>query len=208
MQFATISALKDSRILACVMIFEGLMTSKNENGVINVAPMGPIVRGDFESLLLRPFEGSTTFQNLLTTRRGVFHVVDQVDLIAEAAVRKLQQLPATLPAEVVDGVVLEDCCRWFELEVTTVDTSQPRSEMEARVVHRGKRRSFQGFNRARHAVIEAAILATRLHLIPRAEIEAQYDLLQSAVEKTGGERESAAFEMLRAFVRESEGTPS
>ena len=187
------------------MIFEGLMTTTNQLGAINVAPMGPIVRGDFDSMLLRPFEGSTTFENLLATRRGVFHVVDQVDVIAEAAIRRLQKTPATVPAELIDGSVLEDCCRWFELEVTRVDTSEPRSEMEARVVHRGERRPFQGFNRARHAVIEAAILATRLHLIPKEDVEGQYRVFESAVEKTGGERERAAFGMLNDFVKQHQG---
>ena len=190
------------------MIFEGLMTTMSQTGAVNVAPMGPIVRGDFDSLLLRPFEGSTTFDNLSASRHGVFHVVDQVDVIAEAAIRRLRQTPATVPAQMIEGAVLEDCCRWFELEVTRVDTSQPRSEMEARVLHRGERRPFQGFNRARHAVIEAAILATRLHLIPREDVEAQYRVLASAVEKTGGQRERDAFGMLNEFVMQHQGAAS
>ena len=37
------------------MIVEGIVTSQNADGLMNVAPMGPIVHGDFESLTLRPF---------------------------------------------------------------------------------------------------------------------------------------------------------
>ena len=109
------------------MIVEGLLTSTNADGKINVAPMGPIVRGDFESLLLRPFRGSTTFSNLLETKTAVFHVVDRVDVIARAAVSRLEELPATVAATVVSGVVLADCCRRCEVEITDIDIPNERS---------------------------------------------------------------------------------
>ena len=184
------------------MIIEGLLTSTDAQGILNVAPMGPIVHGDFQRLTLRPFSGSTTFENLRTTQAGVFHVVDQVSIIAEAAIRRLSKLPPTQPADQVAGHVLIDCCRWFEFRITKIDTSHQRSEMEADVVHQGTRRAFNGFNRARHAVIEAAILATRLHLLPEAEVDAALKFLEPAVQKTGGPEELHAFDMLQQHVRQ------
>ena len=109
------------------------------------------------------------------------------------------QVPA-FPAEVVRGVVLEAACSWRELEVLSIDDTPPRSRMEARVVHRGFRREFIGFNRARHAVLEAAILATRTHLIPKAEIAADFARLQVIVDKTAGPREREAMAMLAEYV--------
>ena len=189
------------------MIVEGLLTTKDRDGRINVAPMGPVVDPKFVSFRLRPFAGSKTFQNLLDSRVAVFHIVDRVNIIAEAAIRKLKDAPATQPASKVDGAVLEDCCRWFELRVTDADTSEPRSVMTCEVVHSEERRPFWGFNRARHAVLEAAILATRLHLLPRELVESQFAILQSAVEKTGDDEETKSFEMLsdhcNAFYAES-----
>ncbi|GAB5441278.1 MAG: DUF447 family protein [Fuerstiella sp.] len=182
------------------MIVEGLVTTQNAQQAINVAPMGPIVQGDFESMILRPFAGSTTFQNLLDQRQGVFHVVDQVDLIAKAAIGRLIELPPMFSAETVQGSVLSECCRWFEFRITEVDTSDLRSEMQAEIVHRGERRPFYGFNRARHAVIEAAIMATRIHLLPPDDIRRQFDWLESAVHKTGGATELASFQHLREYV--------
>ena len=64
------------------MIVEGIVTSVDTAGLLNVAPMGPIVVGDFASLLLRPFQPSTTFNNLAATGCGVFHVIDRVDVIS------------------------------------------------------------------------------------------------------------------------------
>jgi hypothetical protein len=182
------------------MIVEGLLTSTNVAGQINVAPMGPIVQGNFESLLLRPFRGSTTYTNLIDTKRAVFHVVDRVDVIARAAISRLDDLPETVAATVVSGVVLTDCCRWFEVEITDIDASNERSEMQAQVVHAGERRPFFGLNRARHAVIEAAILATRVHLLPREEIESALRFLAPAVAKTGGPEEMDAFATLQQHM--------
>ncbi len=182
------------------MIVEGLLTSTSAAGQINVAPMGPTVHGDFESLLLRPFRGSTTYSNLIETKAAVFHVVDRVDVIARAAISRLDELPDTVVATVVSGVVLADCCRWFEVEITDIDTSNERSEMQAQVVHTGQRRPFYGLNRARHAVVEAAILATRVHLLSRAEIEAALRFLAPAVAKTGGPEETDAFAILQQHI--------
>jgi hypothetical protein len=164
--------------------------------------MGPIVEGNFESLLLRPFQPSSTFNNLSATRCGVFHVVDKVDVIARAAIGKLKLNPEVEPASHVNGFVLIDCCRWFEFQVEEIDSTDARSRMLSRIVHRGERRPFYGFNRARHAILEAAILATRLHLLPRSEVLAAIQLLSPAVEKTGGESELKTFRMLQDFIVE------
>lgn len=182
------------------MIVEGIVTSIDSGGVLNVAPMGPVVEGDFNRILLRPFQPSTTFNNLSATRCGVFHVVDEVDIIARAAIGRLHQLPDVEKAAMINGFVLKDCCRWFEFTIDSVDASEARSRMPARIVHRGERRPFFGFNRARHAVLESAILATRLHLLPRHEILTALRFLQPAVEKTGGETELAAFRMLHEYI--------
>ncbi len=183
------------------MIVEGLITSTDLAGTVNVAPMGPIVHGEFEALTLRPFAGSTTFENLLATGCGVFHVVDRVNIIAETAIRRLQVLPRMSSAKTVDGHVLDDCCRWFEFEITDVDTSHERSVMSATVVYSENVRPFGGFNRARHAVIEAAILATRVHFLPSQDVETQLHILESAVEKTGDDEEFNAFRMLKEHIQ-------
>ena len=184
------------------MIVEGLLTTKSTAGKINVAPMGPIVRGDFEFLVLRPFKGSTTFENLKATRVAVFHIVDRINVIAEAAIRQLSELPELVPAVYVDGMRLADCCRSFELQVEDVDDSNDRTVMTSRVVHSQNHRPHMGFNRARHAVIEAAILATRVYLLPKQEIDDGLKFLAPAVEKTGEQEEKDAFKMIIEHINE------
>jgi len=69
------------------------------------------------------------------------------------------------------------------------------------VVHQGFRREFLGFNRARHAVLEAAILATRTHLLPAGQIRDEFARLQVIVDKTAGPREREAMALLTEYVR-------
>ena len=178
------------------MIIEGLITTLSPTGDLNIAPMG-VEWGD-EQIVLKPFLDTTTFRNLQGGGAAVFNLVDDVGLLAEAAIGS-PTYPSR-PAERVRGVVLESACSWRELEVETIDATPPRSRITTRVVHRGTQREFLGFNRARHAVLEAAILATRLHLIPAAEVEAQLARLLPLVEKTAGPREHEAWNRVLAFI--------
>jgi hypothetical protein len=98
--------------------------------------------------------------------------------------------------------VLEAACSWYELTVDAIDATPPRSRIDTRVVHRGRGREFIGFNRAKHAVLEAAILATRVHMLPATQIKEELDRLEVLVEKTAGPREREAWTMLRRYVAE------
>lgn len=184
------------------MILEGIVTTLDSNDVLNVAPMGPIVDESMTQLVLRPFQSSMTYRNLKARPVGVFHVVDDVLLIAQAALNRLKQVPSTFPAQQIDGRVLSDCCRWYEFQITRFDDSGERTSLTADVVHSGRRKDMFGFNRAKHAVLEATILATRIHMIPQAELRQQLSALASPVEKTAGPQEREAFAVVLAYVEE------
>lgn len=177
-------------------ILEGIVTTLNVSGEANISPMGPLVGEPLERLWLRPFRTSTTYQNLKRTGCGVFHVTDDVLLLAQAAVGQPDPLPRLLPASAVEGVILADACRWYAFEVESLDDSAERTSIVATIVDRGEQREFLGFNRAKHAVLEAAILATRVHLLPAGEILAEFDRLRAPVDKTGAAAEQRAFRFL------------
>jgi hypothetical protein len=183
-------------------LLEGIVTTLNSDGSPNIAPMGPIVDSTFERLLLRPFRTSLTYRNLKRSGEGVLHVTDDVELFARAAVGRLEATPPLLPAEAVNGVILAEACRWYAFRVNSVDDGQERTEIVASVVDRGRLRDFFGFNRAKHAVIEAAILATRITMLDRNTMASEFARLAVPVEKTGGEQERRAFEFLRRFVQD------
>jgi hypothetical protein len=182
------------------MILEGIVTTLSPDGAVNIAPMGPRVDAAMGRFLLRPFPTSRTYRNLKAHGEGVLHVTDDVLLLARAALGPVEPAPPLIPAAHVRGVILADACRYYEFVVRTLDESEQRVRIEAEVVHAGRLRDFFGFNRAKHAVVEAAILATRTDFLPLDEIEAEYRKLAVVVDKAGGPQEHEAFVLLREHV--------
>lgn len=170
---------------------------------LNIAPMGPVVNPEFTRFILRPFKTSTTYKNLKATGEGVFHVTDDALLIARAAVRAVTPADglAFIPAKTVRGLILASACRYYELKVAELDDKEERTTIVAKAVRSESLRDFLGFNRARHAVLEAAILATRLKLTGSASVLAEYAKLQVIVDKTGAEAEHQAMNELTRFVQ-------
>jgi uncharacterized protein len=188
--------LPDGRLL------EGIVTTLHDDGTPHVAPMGPIVDDSFARLLLRPYRTSVTYQNLKRTRQGVLHVTDDVELFARAAVGQLTELPRLMAATGISGVILEDACRWYAFRVISIDDHDERTEIVAETVEWGRLRDFFGFNRAKHAVIEAAILATRIDFVDASHIQAEFERLAGPIAKTGGHQERTAFDFLQRYVRD------
>ena len=186
------------------MIVETIVTTMAPDGTVNVAPMG--VEWAEQTLMLKPFLETATFRNVRATGIAVVNLIDDVGLFARAAISNPE--PPVVPAAVVRGVVLADACSWRELEVRHLDDTPPRARIRADVVHRGFRREFLGFNRARHAVLEAAIYATRVHLLPRDFLERELERLQLIVDKTAGPREFEAMALLTEHIRRTPVLPT
>ena len=88
-----------------------------------------------------------------------------------------------------------------ELAVTQVSEDAERPRFHCRVLRRTAHKPFQGFNRAQAAVIEAAILVSRLRLLPRDKIETEIAYLQSAVSKTASSVEEEAWSWLVEAIK-------
>jgi hypothetical protein len=182
------------------VILEGLVTTVSPEGALNVAPMGPMVEPDWRRFVLRPYTTSTTYRNLKAHGEGVLHVTDDVLLLASTAIG----LPAdarTRPAAFVRGQILLGACRYYEFRVTELHDREERTTIRIETVAEGRLRDFFGLNRAKHAVVEAAILATRTEFLPLDEILADFRKLAVLVEKTGGDAERSAFALLDDHVR-------
>ena len=183
------------------MIIETIVTTLAADGTVNCAPMGVEWDPGFEpeTIVLKPFLETATYRNVAATRAAVVNLIDDVWVFARAAISN--PVYETIPAEVVRGVVLADACSWRELEVTAIDSTPPRSRIATRTVHRGVRREFIGFNRARHAVLETAIYATRVHMLERSFLLSEIERLQVIVDKTAGARELEAMTLLADYIR-------
>jgi uncharacterized protein len=179
------------------MIIESIVTTVDAEGLVNCAPMG-VEWGD-DVIVLKPFLDTATFRNVVATQAAVVNLIDDARVFARAAIANPEY--PTKPATAVRGVVLVTGCSWRELTVRSIDSTPPRSRIEMTVVHRGVTREFVGFNRARHAVLEAAIYATRLHLLSPEFIDSEMARLQVIVDKTAGPDEQEAMALLADHIR-------
>ncbi len=180
------------------MIIEGLLSTVRSDGGPHVAPMGPVVDESLENWLLRPFQTSTTFQLLQAKPYCIFHVVDDVLPIVQAALGF--QVSVSYTRHDDGGWIIDSACHWYRLEIVVWNTEGLRSEARAKVHSHGFLRPFWGWNRAKHAVLEATILATRLHLADRDSIMEDLARLRPAVDKTAGPRECLAWELVNEYI--------
>jgi hypothetical protein len=178
------------------VIIESIVTTLDEQGKANFAPMGVTI-GDGE-ILIRPYTDSATYRNLVATGAAVVNLTDNCRLFAESAISS-PQFP-TFPAESVTGVVLTDACSYYECRVSDADTTSQRATFRCKIAKKGVLREFIGFNRAKNAIIEATILATRIRFLGVPHILEEYRRLAEIVRKTGGEQEAQAMQYLQDYV--------
>jgi len=190
-----------SEYLPVAAIIETVTTTINPDGTVNCAAMG--VEWGEEIIVIKPYRPTRTLRNLRATGAAVVNLTDDILLFAQAALGDPH--PATRPTATIDGAVLADACSWREVTVDAIDESGPRARVTTRVVGRGAGREFLGFNRARHAVLEASIIASRASLLPAGEIQAELERLQVLVDKTAGPREREAMEIVRRHVSAAVG---
>ncbi len=182
-------------------IIETVTTTINPDGSVNCAAMG--VEWEDETIVIKPYASTRTLRNLRATGAAVVNLTDDILLFTQAALGDPR--PLTRPTAAIDGAVLADACSWREVTVEAIDDSGPRARVTTHVVGGGTGREFLGFNRARHAVLEASILASRARMLAAAEIRAEVERLQVLVDKTAGPREREAMELVRRHVRAAVG---
>jgi uncharacterized protein len=171
------------------MIFETIVTSVDEAGNAHVTPFGVKHEGDF--VVISPFKPSTSLNNILATKCAVLNLTDDVRVFAGALTKR--QAWTLLPANEINGLRLADCLAHTELSLEDVRDDPTRPQLVMKKVAEFNHRPFAGFNRAQAAVVELAVLVSRLHLLPREKIETERRYLQIAIDKTAGPREIEAW---------------
>jgi len=180
------------------MIIESIITTVDADGAPHIAPMGVIMENG--SPVLAPFRPSHTLDNLARSRCAVINHTDDVRIFAGCLTGR-SDWPVR-PAERISGVVLEAALSHQELTVDQVKDDATRPRFYGRIVHTAAHRPFLGFNRAQAAVVEAAILVSRLHLLPQDKIDREMAYLEIAVGKTAGPREQEAWSWLTSYIAE------
>lgn len=174
------------------MIFETIVTTLYADGRVHIAPMG--VREEDGYIIISPFRPSTSLDNLLREQSGVINYIDDVRVFAGCLTGRWQW--PTVAATSIRGQRLTDALAHTEVQLDHVEDDQVRPRLFCRALHRGNHAPFRGYNRAQAAVLEAAILASRLDMLTREKIDQELAYLKIAVDKTAGPRELEAWAWL------------
>lgn len=178
------------------MIQETIVTTQNNSGLAHIAPMGVHVNGD--DFIILPFRPSTTLNNLLETKTAVLNYCDDVRVFAGCLTGR-HDWPL-IAAEKINGQVLQCALAHTEVELVRIEEDPTRPKLFCKAVHTVNHAPFKGFNRAQYSVLEAAILISRLTMLPLAKIESEIDYLRIGLEKTAGDRELEAWAWLMAVI--------
>jgi len=184
------------------LIRECVVTTLNASGEPHLAPLGLIEDG--EHWIIAPFRPSTTLANLEQTPKATASFIDDAEIFAGFVTGKRDW-----PIEAVSdwpAPRLAAALAHAELEVTRVEPDELRPRFVCAVRRIENHKPFLGMNRARAAVLEAAILATRLHMLPREKIEREIDYLKIAIDKTASDAERRAWD--RVMEKISAAFPS
>ena len=186
------------------MIFETVVSTLATDGTPHAAPMG--VRYEGSDVLLMPFKPSTTLANIVSTGFAVLNRVVDVRVFA-GCVTGRRQWPV-LPATRVPGVRLACALNHAELHLAEHRDDAQRPLLRMALVHEQTHAPFIGFNRAQAAVVEGAVLVSRLHMLPADKVDAELAYLQIAIDKTAGPDEREAWGWLQAAVLRHRAEPT
>ena len=179
------------------MIQETLITTQNRAGEAHLAPMGiHIERAD--EIIILPFRPSLTLDNLLATGCAVINYCDDVRIFAGCLTGR-RDWPLQ-PAERIQGQVLQNTLAHSEVQLLRVEDDATRPKLFCSIIHTVNHRPFAGFNRAQFAVLEAAILVSRLNWLPPEKIQQELDYCRIGLEKTAGPRELEAWGWLMTII--------
>ncbi|MEM7304180.1 MAG: DUF447 domain-containing protein [Pseudomonadota bacterium] len=183
-------------------IRESIITTQHEDGSPHIAPMG--VHELDDGLMLAPFKPSATLNNLLRKGSATINYTDDVRIFA-GCITGRRDWP-TINTEKIEGIRLQDCLAHTEIEVDRHEDDELRPRFYCSPVFEKTHKPFHGFNRAQSAVIELAILASRMDMLPDEKVNSEIDYLTIGLTKTAGKRELEAWEWLMNKVNNHNGT--
>ncbi len=179
-------------------IHEVIVITRNNDGSPHMAPMG--IRQRDKNWLIAPFRPSRTLDNLLRESTASINTTDDMRIYAGCLTRHYAW--PLVECEKVDGLRLQDALSHKEIRVEQVIDDAQRPQLLCEEIHQVNHRPFSGYNRAQAAVLELAILVSRLHLLTEEKLDREISYLQIAIEKTAGRSEREAWNWLMQSVHD------
>ena len=176
------------------MIHEVIVTTKNMNNKVHIAPMGiKLLNEDSEIFAqISPFKPSQTLDNMLETDIATINFIDDVKVFAGIVTGKKRDW-ALASSEDKHVPHLEHTNTHMNAVVSQVFDDSVRPKIKCKIINEEVHRSFLGFNRAQFSVIELAVLSTRLGMIDDNKVKEELKYLRIGINKTAGENEKEAW---------------
>lgn len=167
-----------------------VIATTEKDGVVNAAPLG-IIR-DGESLYIRLFLGTHTYDNILENGWFVANITHDSWIFAETALEDLTQdhfvrregLPILKDAEA--WALFK--CEPFPLDIVITKVQLVKGEV--------LRKDFRAINRGANLVIEAAVAATRYLALRTDTYYEELMKMRRIIDRCGGPKEREAMERL------------
>jgi len=191
------------------VIYETVISTVAPDGTPHVAPMGVRYRRTEtgSDVILMPFKPSTTLANIVANGHAVLNIVTDTRVFA-GSVTGRRAWPLQ-PAERVKGVRLACALNHVELALAELQDDPQRPVLRMARVFEASHAPYIGFNRAQAAVIEGAVLVSRLHMLPATKVDAEMNYLRIAIDKTAGPEEREAWGwLIEAVARHRATAPS
>jgi hypothetical protein len=188
------------------VIYETVVSTVAPDGTPHVAPMGVRYRRTETSsdVILMPFKPSTTLANIVADGHAVLNIVTDTRVFA-GSVTGRRSWPLQ-PAERIAGMRLACALNHVELALAELQDDPQRPVLRMARVFEAQHAPYIGFNRAQAAVVEGAVLVSRLHMLPAAKVDTEMSYLQIAVDKTAGPEEREAWGWLTEAVARHRAT--
>ena len=173
------------------MIHEVIVTTISSEGIVHIAPMG--IRFIDKQVVISPFKPSTTLNNITENNIATINFIDDVRVFAGIVSRhkKDWELSARTDLEIVPNLTLTNT--FYNVVVNEYQEDDKRPNIICDIKNSAIIKPFLGFNRAQFSVIEAAVLLSRLGMIPMEKIDREIEYLKIGIDKTAGPHELEAW---------------
>ena len=110
--------------------------------------------------------------NLKENPYAVINFTDDVNIFVDALLGKKNF--EIKPTKKIKSFYLKNTLSYFEIKVIKSYKNKIRPKFECKILKKTALKSFKGFNRAQSSIIEAAILVSRIKIIPMKKIKKEF----------------------------------
>jgi len=174
------------------MIRESIVITTDLKNRPHITPMG--ITFNKKKLIISPFIPSKTYSNLKENPYAVINFTDDVNIFVDALLSNKSF--KIKPTKRIKSFYLKNTLSYLEIKVIKTYENKIRPKFECKVLKETALKSFKGFNRAQASVIEAAILISRINILPMKKIKKEINYLKIAIDKTAGQSEKIAWKKL------------